>query len=134
MRNLNIKKISVKAEKIPFHSLNEAFKPTLTGSAPDDVLKEIDITRNIGIFEDEMVQSSLADLAKVEIKLEGALPESNFVNIRVNGQLLVGTIFNEKEQKITGYVKRAPAPEEKANIQVEYPDGEKSEVSLNIEK
>lgn len=63
-------------------------------------------------------------MTRVELKVEGAVPASNFTTVRVDGHLLLGTMLDEAAQKLTGYVRATLAKD--VNVEVEFPDGTRS--------
>jgi hypothetical protein len=70
------------------------------------------------------------ELIKVEIQVDGAIPTTNYTNFWVGNQLLLGTILEERQQKITGYVRHEIEPE--VDVKVEMPDGSKRRFHLNV--
>ncbi|MBR1250453.1 hypothetical protein JQ609_26475 [Bradyrhizobium sp. AUGA SZCCT0169] len=70
-------------------------------------------------------------MTRVELKVSGAVPQSNFTNIRVNGNLMIGTMLDEAGQKLTGYV-RASLPK-RVDVELEFADGTRSVFNVEHE-
>ena len=121
MRNLKVKSVTV-ADRTLF---GEAFArgANLASNRPQASINHdsIDI-ESMRLIDALTPQGAGVNMHRIEIELDDAFPESNYVNFMIGEQLIVGTMFDEESQVLSGYVPVKPKSTDE--LRIEYPSGE----------
>lgn len=120
MRNIKIKNVSVERQKISAQLVRRA-EPLAEVILDSELSYKSFRLENFSLSENTETALNTVSVNKIFVELEDALPESNFVNFWFGEQLLMGTIFDEKSQVLSGYLPNKPLDEDK--LKIEYPDG-----------
>lgn len=130
MKNLIVNKLSHRTKVLTQSTFNKGSRASLKST--EAILAgydELDATPKIFSIN-ELFSTDQLKTIEVILSVEKIEPNSNFLNIWIGNQLLSGTMVNEAEQTITGFVKRSPSPQD--GIFLEYPDGHKKEFEIPI--
>ena len=120
MRNANVVSVKIEAVETEADAFSMAVQPEFfaTGRSLAPQFPMAPLELKLSEFT-PMLET--AQLTKVKIKLENAAPESNFANFLINGELVVGTTFDEESQTIEGFIPTSPSG--KGIVSIELSDG-----------
>lgn len=83
------------------------------------------------VFNNEnILDIGLSRTIEINLSVEKLVPNSNFMNIWIGNQLMMGTMVNENSQIIKGYISKSPSELDK--VFLEYPNGERKEFKVPI--
>lgn len=120
MRNANVVSVEIEAIETEVDAFSMAVEPEFfaMGRSLAYKLPMSPLELNLSEFAPTL---ETARLTKVKIGLENAVPESNFANFLVNGELIFGTTFDEESQTLEGFVYARPSG--KGVVSIELADG-----------
>ena len=127
MRNAKIKAIRHQPVSIPF-AATKAISAEMRNFEEHQLYYQIRSVGALGIDDLELPEASPAPMHKVELEVEGAMPEGNFADVWVDGEQLMGVTLDEKNQLLSGYLSSPPGSAPK--IEIELPDGTRREFLL----
>lgn len=101
MRNIDVLNITARPASVPRSAIESA------GSSPDSALTDLEVfaplrTGGAGPAADEA--GAETPVTEISIQVQGAAPQNSHLDIRVNDTPLLGVMFDEAAQTITGVI------------------------------